>query len=104
MNAHEVDDIGLPLDPELRELEFHLGNLAAMWRGSKGMPERRREIVKEYHDTMAKLYSLGWDAILDIDCELPDELMPEEYLRRHPTLTFSWEGSRNKKADDDKNG
>ena len=82
MCAHKTDEIGYPLDPELRELEFHLCDLAGDWRGSHGDSGRQEEIVREYHVTIAKLYTLGWDGILDIECELLDELMPEEYLRR----------------------
>jgi hypothetical protein len=82
VRAHEVDDIGLPVDPELRKLEKKLCILAATWRGSWGYPRRQEEIVREYHATMAKLYSLGWDGELDVDGELPDNLLPKEYLRR----------------------
>ena len=81
MCAHKTDAVGYPLDPELRKLEFHLCGLAGDWRGSWGDSNRQAEIVREYHATMAKLYALGWDGILDIECELLDELMPEEYLR-----------------------
>lgn len=84
MCAHEVDKIGLPVNPELRRLELLLCDLAGTWRGSWGDPNRQEELVREYHATMAKLYSLGWNGALDVECELPDELMPEEYVRRHP--------------------
>ncbi len=86
MCAHKLDKLGYPIDPELRELEFHLCDLAGAWRAESGGPRRQEEIVHEYHETMTKLYSLGWDAVLDIECELIDELMPEEYLRRHPPI------------------
>lgn len=76
---HDVDNLGYPVDPELRQLESYLGELAARWRGTY-----REDIVQEYHATMSLLYELGWDAILDVESELPDELMPEQYLRRHP--------------------
>jgi hypothetical protein len=82
--AHEIDEIGLPVDPELKRLQLHLGYLAADW-GSYESEERQREIVEEYHATLNLLYSLGWDAALSIDSELPDALMPEEYLRRNPS-------------------
>jgi hypothetical protein len=84
MCAHEVDELRFPVDPELRELEMNLGDLAETWRGNWGNPDRQAEMVREYHATMAKLYALGWDGTIDLECELPEELMPEEYLRRHP--------------------
>jgi hypothetical protein len=97
MSAHKVDEIGYPLDPELRKLEFHLCELAGAWRASWGNPERQEEIVAEYHATMAKLYSLGWDGTLDMECELLKELLPEEYLKRHPRPSFDiWQWPRKK--------
>ena len=83
MTPHDTDQLGYPTDPELRALEFQLGNLAADYRMHKS-PAHDKQIVKEYHDTMKKLYQLGWDAVLDIESELPDKLMPEEYRKRHP--------------------
>ena len=86
MCAHRVDELGYPLDPELDALEDRLNILAGMWRGSLGNLLGQGEIVREYHAILTKLYSLGWDGVLDIDGELPDELMPDEYLRRHGRL------------------
>jgi hypothetical protein len=83
---HEIDELGYPTDPVLRQLEDRLGYLAGEWGGVRRGVDRQDDIVKEYHQTMQKLYELGWDGVLDIDCELPDRLMPEEYLKRHPTL------------------
>jgi hypothetical protein len=96
--AHEVDEIGLPIDRELRQLERYLGYLAADW-GSYESEERQRQIVEEYHATLNLLYSLGWDGALSIDSELPYTLMPEEYLRRNPVpdsdqLTLSPEANK----------
>lgn len=65
------------------ELEHKISELAMRWRGQ---PEKRDEIKKEYHKTIAVLYSLGWDDILDVDCELPDDDMPQEYKTRHPWI------------------
>lgn len=83
MCAYQVDEIGLPVDPELRKLELSLSTLAANWRGNWGNPQRQEEIVREYRAVIARLYSLGWNGILDADSELPDELLPEEYVRRN---------------------
>ncbi len=82
MPKHAVDELGIPLDPELKKLEFHLGHLAAYWRGSGDNQVLSAEIVKEYHSTMAKLYELGWDGELNYDSELPERLMPHEYWKR----------------------
>jgi hypothetical protein len=81
--AHKVDTFGYPVDPELRRLEFLLGDLAAQWRGSYDRPEAQQTIVREYHQTMDMLYNLGWDAELDLESHLPDGLMPEEYVKRN---------------------
>lgn len=87
--SHKKDSIGFPLDPQLRRLEFRLGNLAAEWRQFES-PERQHEIVQEYHAVMEQLYQLGWDAILDTTSELPDEFMPEEYCKRYPIPPDCW--------------
>jgi hypothetical protein len=84
MSPHAVDDIGYPLDPELRRLQARLGTLAGMWRHAKTSSDllRQQELVEEYRQTLARLYELGWDDALDSDAELPDEYMPEEYFLR----------------------
>lgn len=84
--AHEVDKFGYPVDPVLRHLENRLADLAGEWRGVRRGVDGQDDIVREYHEIMEKLYSLGWDGILNIDDELPDRLMPEEYRRRHPRV------------------
>ncbi len=91
MCAHEVDEFGNPTDPELRDLEFHLNGLAGIWRSKWGDLQRQEEIVREYHATMTKLYALGWDGSLDMECELPERLMPAEYLRRNPGSSYTWQ-------------
>ncbi len=90
--AHAVDESGFPLDPELRRLEDHLGDLAAEWRGSQEQSEHAAAIVREYHATLERLIELGWDASvgeLDYEDLLPDDLMPDAYLRRHEHLSIS---------------
>jgi len=81
---HATDDLGYPLDPELRSLQAYLGTLAGMWRHARRTNDHQRqhELVQAYHATLARLYELGWDDGLDIDAELPDRLMPEEYFHR----------------------
>ena len=83
---HEVDSSGYPMDPVLRNLQKKLGHLAATWRGMQNTPDAQAEIVKEYCSVMSKLYSMGWDDILDADAELPEELLPAEYKKRHPPM------------------
>ena len=87
---HKVDKYGYPIDPEMRRLQKRLGTLAAEFRGTvqDKSDERQKSILNEYHETMDTLYKLGWDDILDFTAELPDYYMPEEYLRRHPTLDW----------------
>jgi hypothetical protein len=80
---HEVDEIGYPTDPELNRLEIYLSDLAAKFRGADTL-EYQDTIVEEYHTTMQRLYDLGWDAVLDVDAELPEDDMPSEYKKRHP--------------------
>lgn len=89
--AHAVDNSGFPLDPELRCLEDRLGDLAAEWRGVVEQSERASAIIHEYHATMERLIEMGWDAsVAELDYEdlLPDNIMPEVYLRRHDHLVL----------------
>jgi hypothetical protein len=60
-----------------KELEFQLGHLAAEWAKTQ-----KPALIKRYHDIYHELRSLGWDDVIDIEAELPDELMPQEYLNR----------------------
>lgn len=84
MLPHETDQFGFPIDPKLRVLEDHLCRLAGDWRDSRGNAKPRESIRQEYHLVMMKMYSSGWDGILDAECELPNEFMPDEYMNRHP--------------------
>jgi len=69
-----------------------ISELAMLWRGQ---PENRKAIESEYHETYKKLRTLGWDDTFDIDCELPDEHMPKEYIEAHPYIpsTKPWSSS-----------
>jgi len=82
MTPHETDEIGYPVDPELRALEFQLGDLAGEYRRHISAAHTKH-VVEQYHATLNKLYQLGWDSVLDVDSELPYELMPEEYFKRN---------------------
>jgi hypothetical protein len=68
----------------LQKLEISLGHLAAEWRGSFNDPEIQDSIVRQYHVAVQRLYELGWNEIIDIESELPEELMPREYLDLNP--------------------
>lgn len=43
---------------------------------------RDEKWVTEYHQAYAQLREIGWDGGIDVDMELPDELMPEEYMQK----------------------
>jgi hypothetical protein len=81
--AHEVNDLGYPLDPELRHWQKMLGNLAAEWRAVYRGIDKQDEIVAEYHAILKKMYDKGWRSYLDVDSELPDSLMPDFYLNMY---------------------
>jgi hypothetical protein len=83
MCAHKVDEFGRPLDPELRRLEENLCRLASEWRNGPRDLEWRSRVWREYQLTMDQVYSMGWDGSLDVECELPDEFMPDKYLQRY---------------------
>ncbi len=68
---------------EVQLLETQLGRLAMRWR-AVGTPELQAEIAREYHAAVRRLYELGWDDVIGVDSQLPEESMPSEYLERHP--------------------
>jgi hypothetical protein len=78
------------LSTEIRKLEDRLSDLAAEYRG---MPGDRQRIKEEYHSTMKKLLSLGWDDFLDFESFLPTTDMPPEYMSRHPFISSNRWGS-----------
>jgi hypothetical protein len=67
-------------DEEIGLLEEKLEDLAALWRGT-----RSEEAVQEYHETMKRLYELGWNERLIIQSLLPVDIMPKEYIKRNGT-------------------
>nr|WP_294922251.1 hypothetical protein [uncultured Flavobacterium sp.] len=63
-------------------LQIKLGNLAAQYRSSsEGSPEHY-QALKEYYAVFRELVQLCGKIIvgLDPDAELPDHLMPKEYV------------------------
>ena len=61
------------------ELEDLLCSLAGEWRSTT---VNRQEIKEKYLSTVMLLLSLGWDGWVDLECELPDKDMPQEYYRK----------------------
>lgn len=60
---------------EIEELQDQLGVAAAHWYRT-----RDAQFVFSYHEIYRKLRQLGWNGSIDIDTELPEELMPPEYM------------------------
>jgi hypothetical protein len=48
------------------------------WEWSK---TKAPDLVRRYQAVLLTLIDLGWDKKLDVDLELPDELMPAEYFK-----------------------
>jgi hypothetical protein len=57
-----------------------LANLAARWRGLSENSSSNHEVVSHYNELLCFLIHTGWDNGLALEEELPDELMPREYL------------------------
>ena len=63
----------------LWQMEVKLSHLAMTWRGHKDTPDAER-IVRQYHALLRCMIELGFRTELTVDSELPDRLMPVEYL------------------------
>lgn len=66
-------------DAELDELENQLNDLAPRWRGAE-TEELSNQIAAEYAAVLIKMVNGGFNQSLDMDAELPERLMPKEYL------------------------
>lgn len=67
-------------DKELIEqMEIKLSHLAMRWRSRKDTPEAD-DIVRQYQAILRCMVELGYRSELYVDSELPDRLMPQEYL------------------------
>ncbi len=65
----------------LNVMERQVSRLAALWRGMKDQnAERAEQIVREYHAILKCMIELGFKQELYVDAELPERLMPNEYL------------------------
>jgi len=70
----------IPIDERLlKTMELKLSDLAALWRGNKATPQADT-IVRQYHAILRCMIELGFHDPLDADSELPNRLMPLEYL------------------------
>lgn len=87
----EVDELGYPVNTEMRLLYNQLLNLAAYWRemNVRENLKKREEIAQQYEKVMRQLFSLNWDGHLDVEGELPDEFMPQEYFEFWDTRNAS---------------
>jgi hypothetical protein len=65
----------------MEQMETTLAHLAMYWRGTDE-DEDAKEIARRYQSILLCMIDLGLDHPLDIDSELPDELMPQEYFDR----------------------
>ena len=66
-------------EPLIQALELKLSDLAALWRGNKTSPPAET-IVRQYQAVLRCMIELGFREPLDADSELPNRLMPSEYL------------------------
>lgn len=70
----------IPVDERLlKAMQLKLSDLAAMWRGNRNAPQAET-IIRQYQAVLRCLIELGFHKPLDADSELPDRLMPSEYL------------------------
>lgn len=76
-------------------LDRYLAYLTAEWWRTPGEEQNKSEaIVQQFHEVWRHLDRLGWDIPLNLEDELPEEFMPEKYLRQYPmshTPTEAWE-------------
>jgi hypothetical protein len=69
------------MDKLIDHMEIVLSNLATRWRSRQATSEAE-EIVRQYRAILRCMMELGYREPLDIDSELPDQYLPEEYLVR----------------------
>lgn len=61
-------------ETEIDKLLLKLHELITLWIQTQAFI-----FVMEYHLTLDKLQEIGWNGSLDVDEELPDDLMPQHY-------------------------
>lgn len=68
-------------DNSIEGLQIKLSELAAKYRSSEEDSELHHQVLKEYYSTFQQLVALNGGIIgLDPDAELPERLMPKEYV------------------------
>ncbi|GEM_PF-1285477 len=65
------------------QLEQQLSRLAYLWRSVDVDDPNEALIVEQYQRLLRQMVAEGFGGPLDIDAELPDDLMPDEYLKLH---------------------
>ena len=60
-------------------MEIKLTHLALRWRKQQDQPQAA-EITRQYQAMLRLMIELGFRDELYVDSELPDDLMPREYL------------------------
>ncbi len=68
------------INPMLKKMEDSLSELAMLWRGSDD-DEEATAIVQYYQVILRCMIDLGFQQSLQVEAELPDDLMPQEYLQ-----------------------
>ena len=63
----------------LDSLEIELARLAARWRGTDD-PQVAAELVDQYQRTLRAMLLLGYHQWLDMEFELPERYMPDDYV------------------------
>lgn len=71
----EVERYGFSDNPTFDTLLNKLAQLAGKWRTTK-----TDEVAEQYQTILRSLMMLGFREELPVELELPEELMPEEYL------------------------
>lgn len=66
---------------ELRRLKVKLAYLANAWHRVELDRGFQAAIVAEYRHTLVQMFDLGWRGSLKSKSRLPDELMPDFYLK-----------------------
>jgi uncharacterized protein YutE (UPF0331/DUF86 family) len=67
------------IEPMLKNMEDSLSELAMYWRDSDS-DEKANAIAHNYQVILRCMIDLGFRHALQVEAELPDELMPQEYL------------------------
>lgn len=78
-----MNQIEITTQSFLDQMEDRLAMLAYHWRGADDSTEQASQIASQYQAILRCMVDLGFKAPLDIDSELPDRLMPQEYLALH---------------------